>query len=267
MAVLALVNPSPRPSLRKKRVAKKRTVRKANPATKPAEATKMAKTTKKSTKKTVAKAVKRSGLSHTMRTGRTRTAKQQERYEKRVAGNTQKGYYPNPIRGRRAKRRVKRRSNPINTSQIKSLLKGAVTGAAGAIAVDFVWNQIPAEYRNKITNDTLKSGARLGLALALGMVAQKVAGNKPFIKDAVEGSMIVNLHGLMKDAINGQFPSLQLSGGGSTPTNRVNWDFSQSSMNGLPLNGLPLSGASMGMNNPLAANGALSGLNLDGEYL
>lgn len=226
----------------------------------------MAKTTKKATKKTVARAVKAKGLSRTMRNGRTRTAKQQARYERRVATNTTRGYYPNPVK-RRAKRRVKRRSNPINTSQIKNLLKGAVTGAAGAIAVDFVWNQIPAEYRNKITNDTLKSGARLGLAIALGMVAQKVAGNKAFIKDAVEGSMIVNLHGLMKDAINGQFPSLQLSGGGSTPTNRVNWDFSQSGMNGLPLNGLPLSGASMGMNNPLAANGALSGLNLDGEYL
>lgn len=228
----------------------------------------MAKTTKKATKKTVATAVKaKKGLSNVMRNGRKRTDAQQARYERRVAGNTHKGYYPNPIRSRRVKRRVKRRSNPINTSQIKNLLKGAVTGAAGAIAVDFVWNQIPIEYRNKITNDTLKSGARLGLAIALGMVAQKVAGNKPFIKDAVEGSMIVNLHGLMKDAINGQFPSLQLSGGGSTPTNRVNWDFSQSSMNGLPLNGLPLSGASLGMNNPLAANGALSGLNLDGEYL
>ncbi len=276
MATLAIVNPSKKPSQREASATAKTAKAKkakAKPATKAAKSADMTlkievdTVAKQPAKKAAAKATTKKGRA---RPNFPRTEAQERRYKKRRKATAQlvasgvTGFYANP------RRRPKRRRNPIagvGMGDIGKLLKGAVVGAGGAIAVDAVWKYVPSSITDKLGTGMGQSAGRLGLALLLGVVAQKVAGKKAFIKDAVEGSMIVNVHSVMKDTLNTAIPSLGLAGGGASPTNRVNWDFSQSSMNGLPLNGLPLAGSpSMSINSPLGA-GALHGLNLEGEYI
>lgn len=158
---------------------------------------------------------------------------------KSVARRTRRA---NPIVAHK-RRRVSRRRNPVNTTAIMGKITGALAGAGGALILDKVYDVLPLP-------DAAKTGwgqvaGKLAAAVALGVVAEKVAGRKPMIAQGVMGAMTVTMFKAADSLMQGK----PLDGGwDSMSMDGYDLDFSESSMGGI----LPAAG-------PLPATGPIDG--------
>lgn len=122
----------------------------------------------------------------------------------------------NPIRRGRKRRRFSLRrysSNPISSPMgfIKNALVPSAIGAGGALGVDvligFATPYLPA----MLTGPTIRPVVRLAGAVALGMIASKVAGRK-IGEQVAAGAITVTVYDFMKGIVKSAVPSLPLSG-------------------------------------------------------
>lgn len=177
MQELLIVNPSKRPSKRRK------STKAASPAQKRARAA------------FAARSRARSG---------TKTAKRRTR---RAAPAL--SVMSNPRRRRHvakaSKRASRRRSNPLSmTSVIKkpmAMLTPALTGALGAIAVNTILSKLPIPA--SMNTGKMKYVTQGVAAIALAMIASKVGVKGAMAAQMAEGSLTVTLHDAIKDIASG----------------------------------------------------------------
>jgi hypothetical protein len=123
-----------------------------------------------------------------------------KRLKRRRSRNNVKGYFPNPVgahvakRRKASRRRAHRRHNPISIrgamSRPMGVLKPALAGAAGALAVNGIVNYMPG------LPDSLKTGNMLHitkavLALAIGTFGPKIPGVGKHAAKMAEGALTV----------------------------------------------------------------------------
>ncbi len=176
MQELLIVNPSNRPSKRRK------STKAASPAQKRARA------------KFAAAARARAGKSSTKRRARRAPA---------VSVMT------NPRRRRHVakatKRASHRRSNPLSMSSVikkpLAMLTPALTGAVGAIAVNTILSKLPIPA--SLNTGKMKYVTQGVAAIALAMIANKVGVKGAMAAQMAEGSLTVTLHDAIKDIASG----------------------------------------------------------------
>lgn len=151
---------------------------------------------------------------------RARRGPHNARYAARKATNTVPGYFPNPVKRRKARAvglaRVsavsKRRRNPTAALRSSGGLMGmgmtAVQGAGGALLVNTALNYMP------FLPAVLKTGngkylARVGVAIAIGAFGNKLLPGKVAANMAV-GAMTVAFHDLMLGLGSQAMPGLKL---------------------------------------------------------
>lgn len=112
------------------------------------------------------------------------------------------------LRVSRGKARVRR--NPIGLPNIMSDIMGAVQGAAGAFAVNAVFNVMPLPLTMKSNpNAMMPTALKLGLAVAVGVLGRPLLGRAA--GKMAEGAMTVVAY----DAMRGFIP---IPFGGTAPT-------------------------------------------------
>lgn len=124
-------------------------------------------------------------------------------------------YASNPIKRRKRRAstlsavsvRRRRRSNPIKSDLIKSVLMPSITAAGGALMLDVAWGYLPIPAN-------LKTGPLQHLAKGVGALAIGYLGSKVVKKQTAEalavGALTVVFHGAAKDLIAKMMPSLRL---------------------------------------------------------
>ena len=155
-----------------------------------------------------------------------RTAAQRAATRRMVAARAH-----NPVRKRRTRRHSARRSNPIGLARVHhtrrrhharrrnpismsggnlgSMLMNGVKGAVGSVAVNAVTNFLPAV----VKQGNVLYVTRAALALLLGTVGRKVAGNNARVM--AEGALVVNFADLINSFAGGMLPGSQLHGVGA----------------------------------------------------
>lgn len=208
MGTLLLINPRGHGKVKKSAFGTKKR-KTAKPRGKP----KMAKKRRKAARRTKSKSQVRvvRAVRSTTR-GKPRTARGRKRAAKAKRLHV-KGYYPNPIR---KARRVKRRRNPIgglpSLNHIKNnLVMPALTGAAGAIALDVAWANlpIPANMKTGYIGDAVK----LVGAVALSTLAAKVV-SKQAAENMGVGMITVQAYNMGRKLIAANLPGLKMGGMG-----------------------------------------------------
>jgi hypothetical protein len=162
--------------------------------------------------------------------GRKRRSAAQVAATRRLVAHN-KARHSNPI----AKRRTKRRHNPVGLSRVRhvasravhhvrrkrrhnpigltsggiaGLLMGALKGAAGSIAVNAITNFMPAQTKSgKVLYVT-----RAAIAILLGTVGRKVLGQNARVM--AEGALVVNFTDMINTMSAGKIPGSQLHGMG-----------------------------------------------------
>lgn len=204
-----LVNPSKRPSQRKKprTAAQKRATKKLVALNKKRAAAKGR--SKNPSKRTTKK------RTSTMAAKKRRTAAQRAATKKLVALNKRRAKggvkrKRNPIH--RKTSRVTRRRNPIRRAGVvNNIVMPAVTAASGALALDIAWAHLPLPANIKSGN--LKYAAKalgaVGLSMAAGMVVNKRTADAMGI-----GALTVVAHQMARDLLSRTVPALKMDGMG-----------------------------------------------------
>lgn len=137
----------------------------------------------------------------------------------RAAAYRQVATMSNPIKRRRrrrnplstvARRRVARRRNPINGG-ISRMVMPAVTGAAGALALDvaFGYLPIPATLKAGPLRHIVKAAGAIGLSIIAGKVVKKSTAEAMGI-----GALTVIAHDMAKEAVTKFAPQVKMDGVG-----------------------------------------------------
>lgn len=204
MAQLLLVNPSVRPSRRKKKGVNKmkRRSRAQLAATKKLVALNRAR--RKSKKVTLGDSV----MARKRRSKRTLKSVKRHGKPASRAAFRKSGYARNPIRLRR---RVKRRSNPIAAKLGlggigKSVIPAAV-GAGGAITLDLLWSYlpVPAMVKTGPMRHVAKAAGAIGLGIIAGMLVKKDTANA-----LAAGALTVVMYNAAREAVATFAPNIPL---------------------------------------------------------
>lgn len=114
---------------------------------------------------------------------------------------TAKRRRPSKARASTAARLLRRRRrNPAKRGIVDSTIMPAAKGAAGAIAIDMVYNliPIPAEYQSGMVGSLVKMVGVIGI----GMAAEKSKIVKPATsRDAVNGALTVQIYNLGQELV------------------------------------------------------------------
>lgn len=100
------------------------------------------------------------------------------------------------------KRRARRRNPVLSGSGLTAALMPALTGAAGAIVVDMVWDRVAGYLPVSVQSGVGKYAAIAGLALALGYGLEKTKLVKPGTRNGlVLGSLVVTAYNAAQDIV------------------------------------------------------------------
>lgn len=108
----------------------------------------------------------------------------------------------NPRKGKRRSHRARRRNPILSGSGLTAALMPALTGAAGAIVVDMVWDRVAGYLPVSVQSGVGKYAAIAGLALALGYGLEKTKLVKPGTRNGlVLGSLVVTAYNAAQDIV------------------------------------------------------------------
>lgn len=203
-----LVNPSARPSKRKKSKRKAKTRAKTKGKVKTMAKKRRSAAQRAATKRLVA--LNRSRKSPARRRRRS-SSPAKVKYRNRTRTVTK-------YRTRRpARRRVVARRNPSARGIINQMIMPAATQATGAIALDVLMGYTQGFLPAQLTSGPAKALVKGVAAIGIGMVVGKF-GKRKFGKDMALGALTVTLHDLMRSTLEQAAPQVQLgymdSGGG-----------------------------------------------------
>ena len=115
-------------------------------------------------------------------------------------------------RVRRYRRNPASRHMALTTHSAMGIVKPAAAGAAGALAVNLVMNQISPHLPAAIMDGKMAYVTKSAVAILLGVFGSKLPGIRPYARNMAQGSLTVTLADLGKDLAAGS--GINLSGVG-----------------------------------------------------
>lgn len=195
MPEILLINPSPRPSKRKRKPSK-------------SGATKMAKVKKRRT------AAQRAATARLVALNKRRRnpAKRKSTKRRRNPVGALTTLAANPIRKRRRvhaspKRIVRRRRNPIKANMIMGVIKPAAIQAGGGLGLNLIMSFLTSYLPDSLKTGPGRSAIELAVAVGIGAFGGKVV-SRGLAKDLAQGAATITMYNLAKTSIQKASPEI-----------------------------------------------------------